>query len=296
MGRVFSIQSFCVDDGPGIRTCVYLKGCNLRCAWCHNPESISPNPELSFTESRCVGCGRCAQVCAAHTFAGGIHLIDRARCVCGGKDAQVCPTGALALVGEEMDAGQVVRMVARDKRYFNRSGGGLTVTGGEPLMQPGFLLELLTLARGQGIHTCVETNGAGRWADYLKLLPVTDLFLVDYKMTDEQRHQLMTAHSKRPILHNLKRLCAAGAQVVLRCPIIPGVNDDLTHFAAIAGLTRHLPLLGFELMPYHAFGVSKAQRLGAKAPRRFAVAEKEAVAEWRRAIIAMGGREWRASS
>ncbi len=292
-GRIFSIQPFCVDDGPGLRTCVYLKGCDMRCAWCHNPESISPLPETSYIEAKCVGCGRCARVCPAHTFAGGRHAFDRAMCGCGGEDARVCPTGALTRIGCDRTAQDVVREVARDKRYFDRNGGGVTLTGGEPMVQPAFARALLTLFKAAGIHTCVETNGACAYEHYERMLDCTDLFLVDYKLTDDEKHLEMTGLSNRAVIRNIESLCAAGANLVLRCPIIPGVNDTRDHLRAIADMTRRLPVLGFELMPYHAFGVSKSERLGKPRQAQFSVPAAQAVEDFRAAILALGGREWR---
>ena len=291
-GCVFSIQPFCVDDGPGIRSCVYLKGCNMRCAWCHNPESLSPLPETSFIADKCTGCGRCAQVCAAHRLSNGRHSFDRAQCHCGGLDAQVCPSGALSRVGQYMAAGDVIAAVARDRRYFRRSGGGMTVTGGEPLMQFDFLRELLSLARREEIGTCIETNASMPWEAYRDILPDVGLFLLDYKLTDPEAHLALTGVSNARIRDNIERICAAGARAVLRCPIIPGINDQEDHFRAIAELTARLPLLGFELMPYHRFGVSKSERLGAPRQRAFEVPTPEAVASWYETIRAMGGRRW----
>lgn len=292
-GCVFSIQHFCVDDGPGIRSCVYLKGCNLRCAWCHNPESLSPRPEISYNAQLCRSCGRCARLCHGHRMERGVHVFHREACDCGGRAADACPSGALKRVGREMTVEAVLDDVARDQRFFAHSGGGMTVTGGEPTMQPEFLQELLHQAHQRGIHCCLETNGTAPWALYEALLPDTGVFLMDYKLTDPQQYLEMVGAGRERMLENLKNLCEAGAQVVLRCPIIPGVNDTQAHFAAIAALTRRLPLLGFELMPYHKLGVSKSARLGAIPQTEYPVPETETVQYWNEQIRSMGGREWR---
>ncbi|NLD60278.1 MAG: glycyl-radical enzyme activating protein [Clostridiales bacterium] len=291
-GRVFSVQPFCVDDGPGIRTTVYLKGCNMRCPWCHNPEGISPLIEVSYIESRCENCGRCAAVCEAHTSKNGRHAFDRDRCSCGGRDVAVCPSGALAAVGADLEAIDVIREVARDRRFFDRSGGGMTVTGGEPTMQPEFLRELLALAKAEDIHSCIETNGAGAREDYRAILGLTDLFLVDYKLTDEAQHAAVTGMPSAVVLENIAFLCDSGADVVLRCPVIPGVNDVEDHFRAIAELTKRLPVGGFEIMPYHPLGSSKARRLGKDGPSPYRAPDRETVERWRAEILSMGGREW----
>ncbi len=160
-GRIFSTQSFCVDDGPGIRSCVYLKGCNMRCAWCHNPESLSSKIETSYIANRCIGCRQCAQVCSAHSFVGGVHYFNHTSCHCNGADTKHCPTGALSLIGRDVEAADLLQCLATDRRYFDRSGGGITLTGGEPMLQPQFVRDFLEQAGKAGIKCCIETNGLG---------------------------------------------------------------------------------------------------------------------------------------
>ncbi len=192
-----------------------------------------------------------------------------------------------------MSVEAVLAKVARDMRYFNKSGGGLTVTGGDPLGQPKFTYALLKRAKARGINTAIETSGAGPYENLRALIEVCDTFLFDYKLTDAQKHLEYTGWPRAEILQNLEHLAADGANIVLRCPIIPGVNDNPEHFAAIAALTRRLPLLGFELMPYHDLGLSKCERLGKDAPPRFKSPASEDVQAWREAILQLGGREWR---
>lgn len=291
-GIVFGIQSFCVDDGPGIRTCVYLKGCNMRCQWCHNPESWSPHPETSYIEKKCTYCGRCARVCAAHRISGTTHQFYRASCNCGGKDAAACPTGALTRVGEPMEVEAVLDRVARDARYFRKSGGGMTVSGGEPMMQQEFLTSLLIGAKSRGIRTCIETNGAFPTKSYLQIMPMVDIFLMDYKITDDALHRELTGVSNRQVIENIETLSKSGAKLVIRCPIIPGVNDNETHFAAIARMSAELPVLGYEIMPYHALGVAKGDRVGRKI-RAYEVPGPETITQWKETIQSLGGKEWR---
>ena len=161
MGMIFDIQRCCCDDGPGVRTTVFFKGCPLRCAWCHNPESFQKRPQLQFVQHMCIGCGACIEICPvqAHALVGRAHRVDHAVCIACGRCAHVCHTGALQIVGYEASAQQIMETVLRDKAYYETSGGGLTISGGEPTMQPEFLIELLSLAKAQNIHTCLDTSG-----------------------------------------------------------------------------------------------------------------------------------------
>ena len=264
-GRVFNIQRFTTNDGPGIRTTVFLKGCPLNCLWCHNPESKSPMPELSLDAKRCIGCGKCAVNCPKgnHILSAEGHRILRENCDVCGYCAKECPGGALERIGKDMDAAEVIEQVMRDKPFFQNSDGGMTVSGGEPLFQPDFLLELLTLARQNGIRTAIETSGFSAWKNLERLIPVTDFFLFDIKETDAAKHLEYTAVPMQPIHENLRRLDAAGACIILRCPLIPDYNVRDEHFIGIANIANSLKnVLRIELEPYHPLGASKARNIG----------------------------------
>lgn len=293
-GTIFGLQHFSVDDGPGIRTAVFLKGCNMACVWCHNPESISSKQELMYWDAKCILCGACEAVCpnGVHRLRDGVRHIDRSKCAACGKCVEACPAGALSLIGQRISAAKVVQEAERDMRYYLTSDGGLTISGGEPMCQFPFTLHIARLAHEMGIGVAIETNGSARYKDYEQLLPYTDLFLMDYKLTNTKRHAQFTGLGNDVILENMAKLDAAGASMVLRCPIIPGINDDEAHFRAIAELTKkHSHILGFELMPYHRLGISKAGRLGQNM-RVFEEPAPETKEAWRNSIIAYGGREW----
>ncbi len=284
-GTVFNIQKFCTDDGPGIRTTVFLKGCHLRCAWCHNPEGLSMAPTLAYTEMNCVSCGLCAAVCenGAHSFENGIHEIDREKCVRCGKCVENCPYHALSFCGERMTADAVMQSVLADKAFYSPKGG-MTVSGGEPLLQPDFVYALLSLAKQNGIHTCIETSGAVDFAVFERIMDLVDLFLFDIKETDEQNHIKYTGVSSKLPQENIRKLDAAGKAVLMRCPIIPGVNDRESHFEALNTLYRSLDCaVGIQLMPYHMLGQGKTTRFGAKT-QAFKVPSAEQKAEWNRNI------------
>ena len=259
------IQRFCLHDGPGIRTTVFFQGCPLRCAWCHNPECLTAGPKLRYTPARCIGCGACVSACprGCHTLAGPDHTLDRSRCNGCGPCAVHCPTGALGLVGEQRSPEEILDVVERDRPFYDRSGGGVTLSGGEPLAQAAGAGAVLSLAHARGIHTAVETCGYAEWRRIEPLLELVDLWLCDIKHLDPDAHRALTGKSNRRILANLKRLVSARAEVVLRVPVIPGQNDGNDYISLLVGwLARYDSLREVHLMPYHRLAGSKYENLG----------------------------------
>ena len=256
-GLVFGIQHFSIHDGDGIRSNVFLKGCPLRCLWCHNPEGLSAQIEIQYIQNKCCGCGRCGYIFKnMHDLY--IKSEDEKQ-----QYAKKCLYGALEPVGKWMSVDEVIEDVMKDLRFFKKSNGGITVSGGEPMMQPDFSLALLKEAKKQGIQTAMETSGFASLEQYKKVLPYVDEFLWDYKETDETKHKKFTGVSNQQILKNLDALYKDGANIILRCPIIPGLNDTEEHFRGIAKRSREMKdLKGVELMPYHKFGVAKDARIG----------------------------------
>lgn len=278
-GLIFGIQHFSIHDGEGIRTNVFLKGCPLRCQWCHNPEGLEKIVELQYFSGRCRRCGKCGFVFE--------HLKDTASLTEDEKKelAEGCIYGALELVGEWMTAEKVLEEVRQDMRFFRTSGGGITISGGEPMMQFEFLMDLLKKAKELSLNTAIETSGFAPAEKYKEILPYVDVFLWDYKETDQEKHKELTGVENRIILENLRVLHDTGAKIVLRCPMIPGANDHREHLIGIAELLKELNHLeGWEIMPYHKLGISKEKRLGKDQSYEFEIPSKETVLHWENVI------------
>ena len=264
MGIVFNVQRFCIHDGDGIRTCVFLKGCPLRCIWGHNPESLEKTAALSFDARKCTSCGRCLAVCTARRSENGRVQINRETCTLCGRCAEVCPVGANEIIGREMTAEEVMAEVLKDRMFFETSGGGVTVTGGEPSLQAAFTLDVLARAKDSGISSAIETCGIGSRAFYESAADLGTAFLYDIKCMDPVRHRELTGADNAQILSNLHYLMDRCAQIVLRLPMIPGCNDSDADVAMLAAfLNRHKGRYkAAEIMPYHALGIRKAEKIG----------------------------------
>ncbi len=265
MGRIFGLKRFEIHDGDGIRTTLFLKGCPLRCRWCHNPEGLSAAPQTAWLEERCLHCGRCAAVCPAHVLEDGRHRMRFDACRGCGACADICPARALTFYGEEVSVGEVLPRLLEDRLFFDASGGGVTLSGGEPMLQADFAAAVLEALKREGIHTALDTCGFAPWTAYEKVLPWTDLVLFDVKAASEETHIACTRQSNRQILENLRRIDALGKVLDVRVPFVPGLNDH--EMEAVADLLTPLrSLRHVRILPYHDYASAKYRSLGLPVP------------------------------
>ena len=263
-GMVFQFKRYSIHDGPGIRTTVFLKGCPLECSWCHNPESRSPEPQLAVFNSRCISCGLCIAECPQNAINPLSPVTtDRESCDVCGVCAEICPTGAREVVGREMTSRQVMDILARDVLFYRESGGGVTFSGGEPLMQYAFLLDLLEKCREMGVRTAVDTSCHAPSNEFLGVAGLTDLMLCDLKLPDENEMLKYTGVTGDLALENIRKLAGTGQEFVLRLPLVPGVTDTERNLEAVRDFIESLPVRPpLQLLPYHSTWREKCARIG----------------------------------
>jgi glycyl-radical enzyme activating protein len=264
---IFDIQRSSFNDGPGIRTTVFFKGCPLKCMWCHNPESYLQGKQLFYLYDKCILCGSCVAACSnnVHQISDNLHSVNYYACKLNGACVEQCHSGALKLMGTEMTVNEIMEIVVADYDFYKNSNGGITLSGGEPLMQLPFAMDLLKQCRENDINTCIETSGFVSTEKFIKILPLIDVLLFDYKVTDAEEHRKFTGVSNDIILKNLDIAYHSGTPIILRCPIIQGVNDTNEHFRGISLLEKKYPYLsGIEILPYHTTGNNKRKSMGSK--------------------------------
>ncbi|KAA3617894.1 MAG: glycyl-radical enzyme activating protein [Calditrichaeota bacterium] len=265
-GLIFDIKRYAINDGPGIRLTVFLKGCPLKCEWCHNPESISPKVQKMYTADKCIGCNSCVEACpqnACQLTPDGI-VTDPDLCKTCGICADVCPTGATEMSGKIQSVKEIIEIIEKERIFFDQSGGGVTFSGGEPLMYADFLIELLDACQQRGIHCTVDTSGLTKTETLLDVAKRTDYFLYDLKLMDDERHKKWTGVSNKKILDNLQILAETDASINIRIPLIKNVNDDFENIEQMAEFVAELPgeKRQVNLLAYHNIAERKYQKLG----------------------------------
>ena len=264
-GVIFDIRKYSIHDGPGIRTTVFFKGCPLRCWWCHNPEGQDVEPELVYRKSRCIGCDECSKSCQreAISLVAQSISVNREKCVPCNNCCRVCPSDALSIAGKQMTVKEILEEIEKDRTFYEESRGGVTFSGGEPLMQPDFLNALLNECKERAIHTAVNTCGFAQYEIIDRIRDKVDLFLYDIKTMDNRKHRKYTGASNEQILKNLKKLAESGSSIVISFPIIPGINDDDKNVTRTAKFISSLPnIQQVNLLPYHRAGIEKYKNLG----------------------------------
>lgn len=277
VATILNIQRFSTHDGPGIRTTVFFKGCTNACAWCHNPESLHAAPELQIYPDRCIGCGRCLAACTvgAHENLEGVKVFHRDRCAGCGRCAEECFAQALVMAGKETTADELMAEIAKDEIYYRQSGGGVTFSGGEPVLAGNFLVEVLKHCKEKAIHTTLQTAGNYAWAMIEPMLPYLDLVMCDVKTCDAAKHERFVGTKPDLIQANVLRLAQTGIPLIIRTPVVGGVNDSLEEIEAIARFVQGLGGRQYELLPYHALGNSKRATLGLDEAAAFETPTKE---------------------
>ena len=264
-GIITSIQRMSIHDGPGIRTTVFMKGCNLRCEWCHNPETWSKKNQLQYFQDKCLNCKKCIEAChkdALKMTVDGL-LIDRNKCTNCGDCLSNCFSEALTMVGKKVAVDEVMKILLQDKAFYQESKGGVTISGGEPLLQRGFIKELLIACKQKNIHTAIETNLYSNWEIIEDLLPFVDLWMCDLKIANTAIHKLHTGHANEIIIKNLKNLSVRNVPMIVRTPVIPGINDTTNAISGICNIIKDMKnIIYYELLGFHSLGFNKFGSLG----------------------------------